>query len=110
MNKFFEKYKENKRIAKEKKEAEKKIKKWQELIDRNRQRAIQKAQDDINIKFERKQRIKSNQIRKQAEIKARAIVGKKKKIELTSDSIATWRRKALTEFQLYARISRADEH
>lgn len=108
---IFSKYKDDQRIQKE-------ISKRQKTIEKARNRWLEKIQKEIensknNIvarnekqlaRFEKKQRI-------QAEKKARDILWvkqTKKTIKRTSDSVKYWRSKAYTEFQLYARISRAD--
>ena len=112
MNEFREKHKEDKRLAKEKENREKTIEKARIRQQEKIKLAIEKSKNDITIRNERQlARFESKQ-RTQAEKKAREIMGKKQTKKTTkkvSDSVKHWRNKAYTEFQLYARISRADD-
>jgi hypothetical protein len=105
MNEFREKRKSDKRLEKEKAKREKTIAKARLRYEEKIKLAIDKSKNDIisrnNLqlaRFERKQR-------RDAEKKARDILGKKQTQQtINSESVATRKKKALTQFQKRIRL------
>ena len=107
MNKFWIKYKEEKKLAKE-------LKKRQENVRKIKERqkiALEKKIAKEKKKVQRKIKILSNKERTKGEKKARLLIWKKqtKKTKNISDSITKNKNKAYKYFQLYIRLLHADK-
>lgn len=101
----YKKYKSDKKVQKAITKAQEKIARHQLSIERKKILALQKSQDDVNIKYEKQRARFLRRSNEQLEKVIRRYINVKplKKREVSM------KQKAFKEFQLYCRISRADD-